>query len=215
MSKPTRNRPLPPIPPTHAHNSEGLRSLSLDVGEGSSSSSSTPSTSSLSDDCQPFEGVCSLQSSISLPIMPATIHVKFAPLPEIGPRIRRPNQQALGVAARSRMLQQKREIRMQAIQRHPRPWSDLDGRRVVFTPVEEREDDPLEVLGKFIADKSKSLWSEIARDEEERQAASVQSRPPNREVPLSSDPPNQTGEISINNSGRMVKASLQEDSAQG
>lgn len=122
---------------------------------------------------------------------------------------------------------------MQGIQRHPRAWSDLDGRRVVFTPVEVREDDPLEVLGRFIADKSKSLWrqviprakqsdevetgggvSEITIDEEERQAVSVQSRPPNREVP-SSDPPNQTGEFSINNSGRMVEASLQEDSAQG
>jgi len=117
------------------------------------------------------------------------------------------------------MLQQKREIRMQGVQRHPR---GLDDRQMDFIPDEVQEEDPLEVLGRFIAAKSKSLWrrvsskgkqsgkdetgdvvSETTTDGEEREPL-VSSRPPNREqLPSSSDPPDDT--ISKNKIGCTVK----------
>src|SRR5882757_5473122 len=107
---------------------------SLDVGQ-------VPSSSSLFDDSlHPLEENSeSLQSSMSQPIMPPTVNVQFAPLPEISPRDRRSNQ-PLGMAARSRMLQQRRDIRMQ---RHPQVWSDSDDRPMV---KEAEEDDPLDDL---------------------------------------------------------------------
>jgi hypothetical protein len=112
------------------------------------------------------------------------------------------------------MLQQKREIRMQAVQRHPR---GLDDRQVDFIPDEVQEEDPLEVLGRFIAAKSKSLWrrvsskgkqsgkdetgdvvSETTTDGGEREPL-VLSRAPNCEqLPSSSDPPDDTRKISKN-----------------
>jgi hypothetical protein len=206
-------RPQPSIP-----QAEG----SVDVGQVSSSGSSTPSTPSLFDDgLRPLEKH-SPKISKPPPIMPPTVNVQFAPLPEIEPRDRRSNH-PLGVAARSRMLQQKREIRMQGIQRHPRAWSDDD--RPIYIPDEVEEDDPLEALVRFIADKSKSLWKRVAskakqsdKDETmgvasettitEEEQKSVQSRPPNgpnREV----DQPNEAREISKNTSGCMAGVPLQ------
>lgn len=192
---------------------------SVDVGQVSSSGSSTPSTPSLfHDGLRPLEER-SPNSSIPPPIMPPNVNVQFAPLPEIEPRDRR-SIHPLGVAARSRMLQQKRDIRMQ---RHPRAWSDDD--RPIYIPDEVEEDDPLEALVRFIAEKSKSLWKRVAskakqsdKDEtmgvgtiiEERK--SVQSRPPNNpnhEVPSTSDQPNGAREISKNTSGCMVGVPLQ------
>jgi len=151
--------------------------------------------------------------------VPATTNVKFAPLPEIGPRtrsLRRP----LGVAARSELLQQKTNVRMQqGVPRPSRGWTDPDGQPVAFIPHELQEDDPLEVLGRFIADKSKALWrrlssngkqsdkdeamdgvSETTTDGETRKVVqslllpNVQSHPN----------PNGAREISINNSSRTV-----------
>ena len=213
-------KPLPPTPQPHA----GQRSSSLDVGEvslASSAGSSTLSTPSLSEGCQPPSEEPSLQSSISLPNMPTTANVKFAPLPKIGPRDIR-STRPLGVAARSRMLQQKREIRMQSVQRHP---PGLDDREMDFIPDEVQEEDPLEVLGRLIAAKSKSFWrrvsskgklsgkdetgdvvSETTTDGGER-TPFVSSRPPNCEqvLPSPSDPPDDTKDISKNNIGCTVK----------
>jgi hypothetical protein len=152
---------------------------------------STPSIPSIFDDCQ----ARSLRSSASLPIVPPTANVQFAPLPEINPRDRRPTR-PLGMAGRSLMLQQRR-IQMQNGQRHPREWSDPDGRPMVYIPDEE-EEDPLESFVRFIADKSKSLWKRVASkprqsDEDETtdiasdaavvegEPGAVQPRPPNRE----------------------------------
>ncbi|KAI0306684.1 hypothetical protein B0F90DRAFT_796236 [Multifurca ochricompacta] len=151
-------RPLPPIP--QPSSSVAQRSLSLDVPEPPSSGSSTPS---LSDDSQPPLEEHTLRSSLSLPIIPPSIvNVKFAPLPEIGPRKRKSNH-PLGIGARSRMLQQRKEVtRVQGVYRQPRMWSDLDERSMMHTPDEAQEDDPLEVLGRLIADKSKSLWRRVA-----------------------------------------------------
>ncbi|KAI0295443.1 hypothetical protein BC826DRAFT_275755 [Russula brevipes] len=209
------SRPLPPLPPAH----KGQRSLSLDVGEASSSDSSALSTPSLSDDCRPPSEERSIRSSISLPVMPAAVTVKFAPLPEIGQRSRRTNQQ-LGVAARSRMLQQKRDSRV--VQRHPRAWSEDDDHPVVFIPDEVQEEDPLEVLGRFIADKSKSWWRRVASKAKQPDGAGgvvsetttvgeerkpAPSRRPNREdapSSTSSGPPKQEEDISKTNGGGAV-----------
>src|SRR5579863_7451600 len=123
----SRAKPLPPAPQPHA----GQRSLSLDVRERTLASSSTHSIPSASDGCQFPSEERSLQSSISLPNMPATVNVKFAPLPKIGPRDVR-STRPLGVASRSRILQQKREIRMQGVQPPPRAWSGVDDRQMDF-----------------------------------------------------------------------------------
>jgi hypothetical protein len=196
-------RPLPSIPKSDD---------SLDVGQVSSPSASTPSTPSLFDDClHPSEGR-SLQSSASLPIVSPTANVQFAPLPEINPRDRR-STRPLGMAARSQMLQQRRQIQMQNGQRHPREWSDLDDRPMVYIPDEE-EEDPLESFARFIADKSKSLWRRVTSkakqsDEDETtdiasevegERGAVQSRPPKREgVPSTSeDHPDQARGVSKN-----------------
>lgn len=61
------------------------------------------------------------------------------------------------------MLQQKKEMRMQGVQRHSGSWPDLDeDRHMDFVPDEAQEEDSLEVLGRFIADKSKSLWRRVS-----------------------------------------------------
>jgi hypothetical protein len=111
------------------------------------------------------------------------------------------------------------------MQRHPRAWSDRDD-RPIYIPDEVEEDDPLEALVRYIADKSKSLWKRVASkakqsDKEEtmgvgsetttigEERKSVQSRPPNREVPSTSDQPNGAREISKNTSDCMVGVPLQ------
>ncbi|KAN0133666.1 hypothetical protein V8E53_008390, partial [Lactarius tabidus] len=97
-----------------------------------------------------------LRHTVSLPIIPSTTSVKFAPLPEIGPRKRRSNH-PVGIAARSQMLQQRKEnVGTQGIYQKPPLWSDLEA------PEEVEEKDPLEVLGRLIADKSKSFWRRVA-----------------------------------------------------
>lgn len=144
MSNVNAAQPLPSIPKSD---------------DSLSPSASTRSIASLFEDClHPSEGR-SLQSSASLPIVPSSINVQFAPLPEINPRDRR-STRPLGMAARSQMLQQRRNIQMQSGQRHPRVWSDPDDRPMVCIPDEE-EEDPLETFVRFIADKSKSLWKRV------------------------------------------------------
>ena len=203
-------RPLPPIP-------QPQRS-SLDTADPSSSGSSTPASS---DDCRPPLEEYALRHTVSLPIIPSTTSVKFAPLPEIGPRKRR-SKYPLGVAARSQMLQQRREN--QGIYKQPPIWSDLDA------PEEVEEEDALEVLGRRIADKSKSLWRRVASKSgkhatsgdvneetvttttthEEEHAAFPSG---SLESSLRSDPPNRTPELSNNNGGDTVKHSLRTDSS--
>lgn len=206
-------RPLPPIPqpPT-------VQRPSLDTADPSSSSSS--STHALSDECQPRLEEHALRHTVSLPIIPSTTSVKFAPLPEIGPRKRRSNY-PLGVAARSQLLQQRREN--QGIYRQPPVWSDHDA-----PEEEEEEEDPLEVLGRLIADKSKSLWRRVAskgnssgkhdaasRDvneetttQEEEHLVSPSASLRREELPLPSDPPKWSLD---DNNGDTVKNSLQRD----
>jgi len=92
---------------------------------------------------------------------------------------------------------------MQKGQRHPRVYSDPDGRPMVCISDEE-EEDPLETFVRFIADKSKSLWKRVtskAKQSDEDEATgvasgaiavegdqAVQSRPPKREaVPSTSE----------------------------
>src|SRR5258707_15765997 len=114
-------RPLPPIPT--------VQRSSLDAADPSSSGSSTPASS---DDFQPPLPEHTLRCAVSLPIIPPTMTVKFAPLPEISPRKRKSNF-PLGVAARSQMLQQRREhARIQNTYRHTHIWSVvLDDRLTV------------------------------------------------------------------------------------
>ncbi len=182
-------RPLTSIPETHG---------SLDVGHVSSPGSSTPSL---------FEER-SLQSSASLPIMPPTVNVQFAPLPEISSRDRR-STRPLGMAARSQLLQQRNIRIMQGIQQHPRVRSDPDGRPMVCIP-EEDQDDPLDALVRFIADKSKSLWKRVISKTKQSdndkttdiagEATTLEGeRLPKREVvPSTADDPNDANGISKN-----------------
>ncbi|KAI9446571.1 hypothetical protein H4582DRAFT_580714 [Lactarius indigo] len=217
-------RPLPPIPqPPLAQRS------SLDATDPPSSGSST---SALSDDCQPPMKEHALRYAVSLPIIPSNTSVKFAPLPEIGPRKRRSNY-PLGVAARSQMLQQRREnARMQGIYRQPPLWSDVDERGMTHVPEEVQEEDPLEVLGKLIADKSKSLWKRVASkgNPSDKHAASgdVNEGATTHEedhavLPLGSlrceellpppDPPIQTHELSNNNGSDTARSPWRRDSS--
>jgi hypothetical protein len=206
MSTRTSTRPIPSV-----SNPSAL--LSLDAAGSTSSGFSTPP----SDDGH----------------SPSAVSVKFAPLPKIGPRERKPSTHPLGVAARQNILQQRRDaVRMQG---HPRPlvWSDVDVPSERFVPIEVQEEDPLEVLGRLIAHKSKSLWrratskantsksakvndgtrgvdSETATQEEE--TAVQTSRTPSRDVatpkPSSLGPPNQTSESSKQRSEDTARASF-------
>ncbi|KAI0256576.1 hypothetical protein BJV78DRAFT_290842 [Lactifluus subvellereus] len=206
MSRATR--PLPPLPQPNAF----TQSPSLDVAESSSSGFSTPS---LPDDCQTS----------------ATVSVKFAPLPKIGPRERKASNHPLGIAARSRILQQRRDAAQMQYYRQPGIYSDLEDRSEGFIPREVEEEDPLEVLGRLIADKSKSLWrratskastkqSNKVKDgtrgvvnetiaQEEKKHTAIKSRPARREgvppISSSSTPVNETSEISKNKSGGTTK----------
>lgn len=194
-------RPLPPIPQTPlTHRS------SLDTTDPSSSGSSTPA---LSDECQPSLEEHALRHTVSLPTIPSTTSVKFAPLPEIGPRKRRSNH-PVGIAARSQMLQQ-RNAGTQGIYRKPPLWSDLEA------PEEVEEKDPLEVIGRLIADKSKSFWRRVASkgnsldrhvtssDVNEDDTTTMHESLGRGE---SSDPPNRTLELLDDHGGDTVKNSL-------
>jgi hypothetical protein len=181
--------------------------------------SAIPQTHEFLDGGQPSSSTPSLSDDFtrhleerSLPIVPPAVNVQFAPLPEIEPRDRKSNH-PLGVAARSRMIQQKRNSRV-----HAHEWSDTDGRPMVCIPVEE--DDVLDPFVRFIADKGKSLWKRVVskakqseKEEpvgttgettmvEEREA--VQTRRSNREdceVPSTLDDPNLAEGISQKISG--------------
>lgn len=195
-------RPLPPIPQTPlTHRS------SLDTTDPPSSGSSTPA---LSDECQPSLEEHALRHTVSLPIVPSTTSVKFAPLPEIGPRKRRSNH-PVGIAARSQMLQQ-RNVGTQGIYRKPPLWSDLEA------PEEVEEKDPLDVLGRLIADKSKSFWRRVASkgNSLDRHATSSDVNDSKDTTTIheslrseeSSDSPSRTLELSDNHGGDKVKNSL-------
>jgi hypothetical protein len=128
------------------------------------------------------------------------------------------------------MLQHKREIQVQGVQRHSRVWSSPDDREMEFIPDELREEDPLEVLGKFIAAKSKSLWRRVSSKgkqsgKEETGTVDgetitdgeptpfVPSRPPNdRQLPSSSDLPEDAEFFFKNEIGRTVDVSSSESS---
>ena len=211
-------RPLPPIPRSS--------SASLDAVDPSSSGSSTPA---LSDDCQPPLVDHTLRYAVSLPIIPSTTSVKFAPLPEIGPRKRKSNY-PLGVAARSQMLQQRREnARIPGAYQQPSLWSeDPDERPTMHVPEEVEEEDPLEVLGRLIADKSKSLWRRVAfkGNPSDKHAASGDVNeetttpeeehavlPRREELSLPSDLHNRTLELLNNSGGDTVKNSLRRDTS--
>jgi len=120
---------------------------------------------------------------------------------------------------------------MQGVQRQPGAWPDLDDRHMDFVPDEVQEEDPLEVFGRYISAKSKSLWrrvsskgkqperdetgdvvSEAPTDGEERKLL-VQSRAPNREqLPSSSEPPDEVRESSKIKMGSMIRMPSQDSS---
>ncbi len=143
-----------------SHATRPLPSIHQQPPDPMASGSSTPA---VSDECQPSLEEHSLEYTVaSLPMIHSTTTVKFAPLPEIEPRKRKSNY-PLGIAARSQMLQQRRgNARLQGIYRHPPLWSDLDESAVLHVPEEAQEGDALQVLGRLIADKSKSLWRRVS-----------------------------------------------------
>jgi hypothetical protein len=114
---------------------------------------------------------------------------------------------------------------MQGIYRQPPLWSeDDDERPTMRVPEEVEEEDPLEVLGRLIAGKSKSLWRRVASkgNPSDKHAASgdvneetEEDHPVFPRRPLPSDPPNQTLELELlnNNGGDTVENSLRRDSS--
>ncbi|KAI0053950.1 hypothetical protein FA95DRAFT_18288 [Auriscalpium vulgare] len=159
-------RPLPPLPPsTHG---EHTRQSEPSSSRSSSISSDEPSISNQTSD------VHILRSSNSLPNYSA-LAVKFAPLPVIEPRKRKSNVQ-LGIAARSRMIQQRRATAGPYTHDPPPPlWNEPPHRQEM-----DEEDDPFEVLGKFVVGKGKSLWRRVsqkgaAADEDHKETADATS----------------------------------------
>lgn len=129
------------------------------------------------------------------------------------------------------MLQQRREnFRMQGVYQQPPLWSGVDERPMMRVPEEVQEEDPLEVLGRLIADKGKALWRRVASkgnslnkhaasgDEEatsheEEHAVFPLGSLRREELPFPSDPPNRTLELSNSNGGNTVKNALRRDSS--
>ena len=122
------------------------------------------------------------------------------------------------------MLQQRREhARIQNTYRQPPIWSeDLDDHLTVQVQEEVEEEDPLEVLGRLIADKSKSLWRRVASkgNPSGKHAASDDVNeettmheeehavfPEREELPV----PNRTLELLNNDGSGMVENSLRRD----
>jgi len=93
--------------------------------------------------------------------MPASPSISFAPLPTMEARKRKSSAQ-MGVAARSRMLQQRRAARMQALDAvdddapPANIWKDTSG------GAEEDEDgDPFLAFGQFMKGAGKGLWRKV------------------------------------------------------
>lgn len=128
------------------------------------------------------------------------------------------------------MLQQRREnTRIPGAYQQPSLWSDdPDERPTMHVPEEVEEEDPLEVLGRLIADKSKSLWRRVAfkGNPSDKHAASGDVNeetttpeeehavlPRREELSLPSDLHNRTLELLNNSGGDTVKNSLRRDSS--
>ena len=119
---------------------------------------------------------------------------------------------------------------MQGVQRQQGAWPDLDDRHMDFVPDEVQEEDPLEVFGRYISAKSKSLWrrvsskgkqpgkegtggdaNEAPTDGEGRKPLVQQCRGPNRERPSSSsEPPDEARESCKNKTDSMSRMSSQD-----
>ncbi|KAH9950329.1 hypothetical protein B0H21DRAFT_724391 [Amylocystis lapponica] len=150
-------------------------SLATDSSRSSLSASSstldTPSHSSC------HTSILRSSSSFTLPSLSRT-SVSFAPLPEMDPRRRKSSMQ-LGVAARSRMLHNRRVLREQARQHGPVPppmpvWSDIDdgvaedARAQEYADTAEDVPDPLVSLGKLVRGASRSLWRRVSQKDAQK-----------------------------------------------
>ncbi|CCL98770.1 uncharacterized protein FIBRA_00775 [Fibroporia radiculosa] len=155
--------------------------LSLQTPESSSSSLSASADSSVSESTS-----TSLSATTHLSILRTSAsfssvsqsNITFAPLPTIEPRRRKSNVQ-LGVAARSRLLQQRRNLRDQGIHpgvAHLHSPSDLPPPVPVWhseldddysgDDVEDLGPDPAEeaiaAIGRLVKGASRSLWRRLA-----------------------------------------------------
>ncbi|KAG6817772.1 hypothetical protein H0H87_003180 [Tephrocybe sp. NHM501043] len=158
---------------------ETSRTLSLEIsGFSSADSSLAPSPTGI---LSPSSSHTS--SSTSLDERP---NVKFAPLPELGPRKRRGGP--LGIAARTQMVARRRMQRMayvDAYQNNPM-WTEeeLEQQRVfamnqgrlrhaqhhlLAEEDEEGADDPFLALGRMVKGAGKSLWRKVSNQELSKQ----------------------------------------------
>ncbi|OCH92224.1 hypothetical protein OBBRIDRAFT_791459 [Obba rivulosa] len=176
------------MPSSPSSSSESSRDSSSSLPPPLASSTRSSSTS-LSLECPPSQSGSILRTSSSC-TLPERGGVRFAPLPAIEPRRRKSSVQ-LGVAARSRMLRQRRMLREQGelLQAHPDavgwgPEEDslhpVDRRQELDEDPEmdeEEAEDPLVIrrrrrpdpteealasLGKLVKGAGKSLWRRVS-----------------------------------------------------
>ncbi|KAI0034031.1 hypothetical protein K488DRAFT_84365 [Vararia minispora EC-137] len=123
-----------------------------------SRSSSTSTADDNATDVSSTQELHTVRSSSSLPTRPPSPcpNVKFAPLPSIEPRRRKSNVK-LGVAARSRMIQARRNGG-----KMPPDWADADEAPVQRPPPPPGGEDPFEVFGRFVVGKTRSLWRKMS-----------------------------------------------------
>ncbi|KAI0312388.1 hypothetical protein OF83DRAFT_661493 [Amylostereum chailletii] len=157
--------------PTPAHPPKPIiiqRSLSYSMADPSSSSrSSSLSSSDVATNSvhETNYKTRTVRSTCSLPTRPPSPlpNIKFAPLPTIEPRKRKSNVQ-LGVAARSRMIQQRRAAREENQNTPTWTQSDMEEPAVHEEPG-PMDEDPFEVFGKYVIGKGRHLWRRVSHKE--------------------------------------------------
>ncbi|THH20889.1 hypothetical protein EW146_g570 [Bondarzewia mesenterica] len=193
------------------------RSISLNVvPKGKSCPSPSPTSSDGHPANDSSSEVHAFKSTASLPNCSASSSpsITFAPLPKLAPR-KRKSTIPLGVAARSRMIQQRRM--MTGGQGRPTPiWTDLD-EEAVNGPVNEVDvEDPLEVFGKYMVEKSKHLWRRVSHkgsvDKDQTTTSEGRRRNPHeRHVVRESTEKEELGEEVEGKEGRVWEEEIGED----
>ncbi|KAA1469233.1 hypothetical protein DENSPDRAFT_834807 [Dentipellis sp. KUC8613] len=153
------------------------RSSSVNLEPTASSGSSSPTWSVGPSASGPQSEVHATRSTNSLRNDGSpSPSIVFAPLPVTEPRRRKSNVQ-LGVAARSRMLAQRRAMREEALRQQQPMWTELDEKAVNGQDREEDMEDPLALFGRYLAGKSKGLWRKVSQKGGREEIESTKGRP--------------------------------------
>jgi len=156
------------------------------------------------------------------------LNVKFAPLPDLGPRRRR--GMPLGVAARSRLVRRRRaavleggpqqypvstpmwtdEEMEEQRQRLARAWEKEREGSGYYSDVDENGepyDDPLAVIGKIMKDAGKQLWQKVAHREGKDKSAKGEDKEKKGKDKESAKPEDRTNLEEAEGSGESSRAS--------